>query len=146
MKHIATALVAFGIMSAALSSARAADTTCTTNIIGGTINGNLVVPAGAQCSLNGTTVTGNVTVGKGAQLLVFAGTIYGNIQAHQCNFVFLTSFRTAISVGGNLQIQNCTGTGDNGYSVFGPPAPSRSMAISSAKTILPLASQRAARF
>jgi hypothetical protein len=120
MNQFTTATLAFGIMLAALPAARAAETTCTT-VMTGTVNGNLVVPAGTQCSLNGATVTGNVTVGKGAQLLIFAGTIYGNIQAHQCNSVFLTSFGTAISVGGNLQIQNCTGTGDNGYSDSGLP-------------------------
>jgi hypothetical protein len=119
MKQLATALLMFGIMVAALPAARA-DTNCSTTLTSVTINGNLVVPAGAECSLNGTTVTGNVTVGKGAQLLIFAGMIYGNIHAHQCKSVFLTSFG-AISVGGNLQIQNCTGTGDNGYSDTGLP-------------------------
>lgn len=118
MKRFAiAALATFGIALSAVPAARA-DTNCSTALTSVTINGNLVVPAGAECSLNGTTVTGNVTVGEGAQLLVLAGTMYGNIQAHQCNSVFLTSSFGAISVGGNLQIQNCTGTGDNGYSVF----------------------------
>jgi hypothetical protein len=117
MKHLATALLMFGIMVSAPTAARA-DTNCSTDLTSGTINGNLIVPAGAECSLNGTTVTGNVKVEKGAQLLVFSGTIYGNVQGHQCKSVFLTA-SGAISVGGNLQIQNCTGTGDNGYSNSG---------------------------
>jgi hypothetical protein len=40
---------------------------CVSNIGGpATINGNLVVPAGASCMLTNVTVTGNVQVGKGA--------------------------------------------------------------------------------
>jgi hypothetical protein len=85
-RFVIAALATFGIALASGPAARA-DTNCSTTLTSVTINGNLVVPAGAECSLNGTTVTGNVTVGKGAQLLVFAGTIYGNIQAHQCNSV-----------------------------------------------------------
>jgi hypothetical protein len=72
MKHFATATLVFWIMLVALPGAHAADTTCTT-VITDTVNGNLIVPAGAQCFLNGTTVSGNVTVEKGAQLLVFSG-------------------------------------------------------------------------
>jgi hypothetical protein len=64
-----TTLAALGILAGIVSVARAADTPCTTTISNGTINGDLVVPAGAACILAGTvTVTGNVEVGKGASL------------------------------------------------------------------------------
>ena len=112
MKRFAiTTLAALGILAGAVPVARAADTTCPPNPTG-KINGNLVVPAGASCSLANVTVTGNVQVGKGASLTVVpitgqTVTIGGNVQAAQCNFVLLIA--GAISVGGNVQIQNCTG-------------------------------------
>ncbi len=107
-----TTLVALGILVGTLPLARAADTSCISTI-GGTINGNLVVPAGANCTLNNVTVTGNVEVGKGASLSVepVLGqmvTIGGTVQAARCNAVILNS-RGVISVGGNVQIENCTG-------------------------------------
>jgi len=118
-----TPLAALGILAGAVPAAHAADTTCTTTISSATtINGNLVVPAGATCTLeNGTTVTGNVQVGKGASLtvepLTLQATIGGNVQADQCNFVQLIP-NGPISVGGNVQIRNCTGQRGSGYSVL----------------------------
>jgi hypothetical protein len=72
MKRFAiTPLAALGILAGTVPAARAADTPCTTDISSGTtINGNLVVPAGASCTLENVTVTGNVQVGKGASLTV----------------------------------------------------------------------------
>jgi hypothetical protein len=97
MKHFATALVALGIMLAALPTARAADTTCTGNITGGTVNGNLIVPPGQTCQLFDVTVTGNVVVGTGASLGVFpvtgqTVTIHGNVAADRCNFAGVQTF------------------------------------------------------
>jgi hypothetical protein len=110
-----TTLAAFGILVGTLPVARAADTSCTTVIAnGGTINGNLIVPVSATCTLENVTVTGNVTVGRGASLLVETGTgqavtIGGNLQATQCQRVFLitTGSTGVISVGGNVRIENC---------------------------------------
>jgi hypothetical protein len=124
MKRFAiTPFAALGILAGTVPAAHAADTTCTTTISSATtINGNLTVPAGATCTLeNGTTVTGNVQVGKGASLtvepLTLQATIGGNVQADQCNFVQLVT-NGPISVGGNVQIRNCTGQRGSGYSVF----------------------------
>jgi hypothetical protein len=119
MKHFAiTPLAALGILVGAVPAARAADTTCTTTISSGTINGNLTVPAGATCGLTNVMVTGNVQVGKGASLTVapMSGqtvTIGGNVQAAQCQTVGFSNLGGAISVGGNVQIQYCTG--ESGY-------------------------------
>jgi hypothetical protein len=111
-----TPLAALGILAGAVPATRAADALCPPNpATGATINGNLVVPAGATCGLAGpVTVTGNVQVGKGANLNVGFSTgqtvtIGGNVQANQCGFVNLVPVLTgAISVGGNVQIRNCT--------------------------------------
>jgi hypothetical protein len=129
MKRFAVApLAALGIPAGAVPAAHAADTTCTTTISSGTtINGNLTVPAGATCRLANVTVTGNVQVGKGASLTVAPATgqtvtIGGNVQADKCQLVELVSTPPfgfgPISVGGNVQIRNCTGaSGYNGTTV-----------------------------
>jgi hypothetical protein len=117
MKRFAiTPLAALGILAGTVPAARAADATCPPTP-SGTINGNLVVPAGTSCSLTNVTVTGNVKVGKGASLnvLSFAGqtvTIGGNVQAAQCQQVSLHANPGGVlSVGGNVQIRNYTGGG-----------------------------------
>jgi hypothetical protein len=136
MRHFATALLAFGIMVAAVPPARAAETTCPPNpAAGSTVDGNLVVPSGATCTLAGVTVTGNlrvqtnaevvlqaaltqvstiegnVHVGTGGSLLAANSTIDGNIDADQC---FTVSIET-VTVDGNVHIQNCTGGGSVAY-------------------------------
>jgi hypothetical protein len=123
MKHFETAMLAFGLMLVALPVARAANMTCPPiPSPGSTVNGNLIVPADASCNLTTTlTVTDNVVVGTGASLGVFpvdgqTVTIDGNITAHQCNSVAIQTFGDGVlSVGGNVNIQNCTGP-VNGYS------------------------------
>jgi hypothetical protein len=123
MKHFATTMLTFGIMLAALPTARAADTTCPPSPPpGSTINGNLIVPANASCELDDGTVTGNVVVGTGASLSGFPVTgqtvrIVGNITADHCNFAGFQTFGDGtLSVGGNVNIQNCTSTGTpSGY-------------------------------
>ena len=123
MKHFETAILAFGLMLVALPVVRAADTTCPPNPSpGSTVNGNLIVPANASCTVTSTlTVTNNVVVGTGASLGVFpvdgqTVTIDGNIIADQCNSVAIQTFGDGVfSVGGNVNIQNCTGP-VNGYS------------------------------
>ena len=68
---------------------------------------------------------GNVRVGTGAALSVMGSsdltiTIDGNVVADQCNFVrFENIMRGAISVEGNVNIQNCT-NGSGAGSYFGP--------------------------
>jgi hypothetical protein len=102
------ALATFGIVLAAVPAARARDVSCSTTTTGGTVEGNLVVPTGANCTLNSVTVWGNVLVGASAQLNVETGSeIGGNIRAEECLSVQLLG--GSISVGGNIKIENCTG-------------------------------------
>jgi hypothetical protein len=112
-RFAAAALAAIG-MGLATVPASAADTTCTTTLSNGTINGNLVVPNNASCTLTNETVTGSVTVGTGASLRVDGSTIGGNIRASHCNFVQLINTSGAVNVGGNVAIEFCTGK-RNGY-------------------------------
>jgi hypothetical protein len=125
MKSFAGAIIAvLAFLLAAVPVANAQNTQCTGTISdGSTINGSLVVPADATCSLLNVTVEGNVQVGTGATLSVspLTGqtvTIDGNIVANGCKSVvlgFVEGTPGVISVEGNVNIQNCTdGVGYNG--------------------------------
>jgi len=93
------------VVSTAISRA---DTSCT-NTLSGTIEGNVVVPSGASCTLSDVTVTGGVQVLQNASLTVDATqqpvTINGNVLATNCAFALLEG---GVSVGGNVQIQGCS--------------------------------------
>ena len=97
MKHFAMALLAFGIMLAGVSAARA-DTTCPPNPPpSSTVNGNLVVPRGTVCQLFGVTVTGNVQVQTNAHLNLSdtnatpGSTIDGNVRVETGAFLTYSS-------------------------------------------------------
>ena len=109
MKSLIHTAVIVGIMLAA-TSARA-DTLCTSGLFNVVIDGNLVVPDGANCTFVAeVTVTGNVLVGSGATFLVQGGpaTISGNVLADHCAVVEIVSLNHPVSVGGNIEIQHCT--------------------------------------
>lgn len=120
------ALFAFAIVVAVATaffggtrSARA-DITCNSTVGGGStvtnVKGNVIVPAGASCTLNFVNVTGNVTAGPRSTLLITAysepSTIGGNVQAEQCASALLEG---NVTVAGNVQIQSCIGAGPNGF-------------------------------
>lgn len=116
-------LAATAAIFAAAPSAFAADATCSGTLGSNTypatvtnINGNVVVPNGASCTLYFVNVSGNVQVGRGSTLLVDGynepSTIAGNVQANGCAAALLEG---TILVGGNLQIEFCTGSGPNGF-------------------------------
>lgn len=135
MKHLATALLALGIILAALPAAPAADTACPPNPSpGSTVNGNLVVSTDLPCTLAGVTVIGNVQVQTNAELHVIpngtqGSTINGNVQVGTGASLLVISLdghgtstidgniaaeecsrvqMEPITVGGNVSIQNCT--------------------------------------
>jgi len=79
-------------------SARASATICDGSLFG-TVSGNVVVPAGAGCTMSAT-VSGNVTLEQGAGLLATDTTIDGNVvgkDAGQISFDFVT-------VGGSVKM------------------------------------------
>jgi hypothetical protein len=121
MKILAMIPLALGIVLAAVPAARAEDTSCT-GPLSGAINGNVVVPEGATCSLHDATVTGNVLVGKGARLLMIAGpvTIAGDLLGIQCDAVEIhpEELSSTVSIGGSVGLLFCTGqTGLIGYRI-----------------------------
>src|SRR5438067_480448 len=100
-------LAVVGVLAATASASAAGDTACTGALGAVTVDGNLIVPAGAVCLLTGTHVTGNVTAEQGspsAVLRIRGATIDGNVQVQQgANSVI--GFSTV--VGGNYQCEQC---------------------------------------
>jgi len=74
----------------------------------GTIDGNVLVPHGASCTLSDATVAGNVHVLQNASLTVDATqqptTIDGNVHADHCAFALLEG---GVTVTGNVRIGQC---------------------------------------
>jgi hypothetical protein len=100
--------------------ARAGDTSCSGLIGGGrtvtNIDGNVTVPDGTSCTLSFVNIAGNVRVGRDATLIVSAFTepssIGGDVEAKNCKEVGL---RGNVTVGGDLNINSCNGTGFSGF-------------------------------
>jgi feruloyl esterase len=80
------------------------------------INGNVTVPDGKSCTLSFVDIRGDVRVERDATLIVSAYTepseIGGDIDAKHCKSVLLQG---NVTVGGDLNINSCTGTGSNGF-------------------------------
>ena len=102
-------------------TAWAANVTCTGVMSGGAsgplkINGNVTVPRDAHCTLSFVNVTGNVEADKGSTLLITGytepSTIGGNVHANNC---YSASLEGSVTVGGNVEIQQCNGNGPNGF-------------------------------
>src|ERR1044071_5044375 len=118
-KSVISGLVVAGVfLLAAANGLAAPDLTCSSAVAGGTFQ-NVVVPAGASCTLDAVTILGKVDVQKGAFLTVqaFSGdiTIGGHIKGDNCVSIFLTadfgSHFHRLVVGGNLIINKCSGQG-----------------------------------
>ncbi len=97
--------------------ALAEDTQCRGTIGNVLIDGNLIVPDGASCSLDGTTVRGDVTVKSRANLMVNGANISGSIQSEGANKIDINSnTRTGNNVllrrGVEVSIDGATITGD----------------------------------
>jgi feruloyl esterase len=115
------------VMAAAMTlfvgapTAWAANVTCTGVMSGDAsgplnIEGNVTVPQGANCTLSFVNVTGNVQADKGSTLLIDGytepSTIGGNVHANNCYSALLQG---SVTVGGNVEIQQCNGNGPNGF-------------------------------
>ena len=115
MKTITLALTLAAAALLGGASTVRADTNCTGTLTG-TVKGNVTVPKDASCTIEIATVTVNVKVSQGASLMIAAygepSTIGGNVEADHCKFVLLGG---NVTVGGNLQIHQCTGTANNGF-------------------------------
>jgi hypothetical protein len=115
MKAIMLALALAAVVLLGGTSTVRADTNCTGTLTG-MINGNVTVPKDGSCTIEIATVTGNVKVSQGASLIIQAYTepssIGGNVEASHCKSALLEG---NVTVGGNLQIHQCTGKSDSGF-------------------------------
>jgi hypothetical protein len=116
LKHFPAAMLVLGMILAAVPAARA-DTTCLNqSLSGSTVNGNLIVPPGATCTLIGVTVTGNVQVQLNATLNISSGpggapetTIGGNLLVGTgATLDAFSSLPLATTVNGNVSADHCT--------------------------------------
>ena len=82
---LVSALLAVAALTAGSASAGkpSPTLTCTGVVNGGPAWGNVVVPNGAECTLNGVTVLGSVSVGVDSELYVSGGSIHGNLSAFE---------------------------------------------------------------
>lgn len=123
MKHFATALLGFGIMLAALPTARAADTTCPPNPSpNSAVHGNLIVPTGQGCTLLSVTVTGNVQVQPSSLLEMSASKVEGNVTLGSGTEFLIPEFGGAdqtVRIGGNLTVDHCA-NGTLGSGIISP--------------------------
>lgn len=120
MKNRLVALAAtLALAGSALSTApaNAGDRTCRGTLGAITVSGNLVVPAGATCTLKGTKVKGNVEVKRNGYLLANNIRVDGNVQAENHKRLVVHNYSR---VDGNIQakqgggglIRNVTVDGD----------------------------------
>jgi hypothetical protein len=89
--------------------ARAAQKTVCTKTLGGAIDGNVVVPAGAECTLDGAQVSGNVKVKRGGTLTATATSVNGSLKATRAAAVSLsenTGIGQSLRISGNFIVQD----------------------------------------
>lgn len=70
-------------------------TRCTSPVADTTIEGDVVVPRGATCSIENTTVNGNVRIAGDADLFATNSTVNGNVEAQRN--AYLDVFETEVS-------------------------------------------------
>lgn len=94
-----------GDLQAAQVSASADDVVCTGAIGAASIDGNVIVPDGARCTLTRTQIDGNVIVGTNAILIARGVAVGGNVQAEGHRGVLVRDDRGARAfVGGSVQL------------------------------------------
>ena len=120
---ITRVLVVLAILLSAATQCFASEsghTNCSGLVGGGatvtSISGDVTVPDGQICTLSFVNIKGNVKVGRDATLIISAytepSTLGGNVEANNCNSVLLQG---SVTVRGNLNINSCNGTGQNGF-------------------------------
>jgi hypothetical protein len=112
---LACLLVALAVLAGGAANAQAAERQCVGLIGPETIEGNVVVPAGAVCDLLGTRVLGNVFVREEASLLANGADVRGNVEGDLEAFVDLVES----AVGGTLALRESVGTLVAGSSIDG---------------------------
>lgn len=90
----------FALTAVGIPMAHAAGADCTTDLGDQTVTGDLVVPAGADCTLGGATVEGSVIVEAGGWLDATSATITGDVLATDPYGVLIDG----TTVGGDISV------------------------------------------
>ena len=110
MNRVLAGLTALPLMIACVAlgaaPAHADDTTCHGTIGAVSLDGNVIVPEGALCTLIGTRVDGNVHVQSGAALKAKGVRVGGSVQAEDHERVVVKALNGHRSqVGGSIQLK-----------------------------------------
>jgi hypothetical protein len=105
-------------------AAGAGNVTCD-GVVSGPISGNVVVPKGAECSLELADVGGNVTAQIDAKVTILGSTVGGNYSCNNCEQAHLETS----TINGNVQID-----GENEYSVISNSTIGGNLQIKSSRT------------
>jgi hypothetical protein len=97
------------LLVAAAAAARAEGAICRGALRDAFIDGGLIVPDGAACTLRHVTVRGNLLAGRGSVLRIADDVaILGNVAVDRCAYVSFEPSPTAgITIGGNVDIEHC---------------------------------------
>ena len=101
-------LVCSGVVLVFAPAAAAGNVTCQ-GTLSGPVSGNVIVPKGAECSLEAAEVSGNVIAQIDATVSVLGSTVGGNYTCNNCEQAHLESS----TINGNYQI-----SGEEQYSVI----------------------------
>lgn len=110
MKRTLAALASLPLAASLLLAAAPAhaddDVTCRGTIGARSIDGDVVVPKGAKCTLKGTRIDGDIKVGRNATLVARGVKVDGNIQAKRHKKVTVATLNGKRStVDGNIQLE-----------------------------------------
>ncbi|MDO5534303.1 MAG: S-layer homology domain-containing protein [Propionibacteriaceae bacterium] len=95
-------VLALAPLAIAPATAHADDLTCRGTIANRSWDGDVVVPAGASCTLNNVRVDGNVKSYGRSQVTINAGSVKGNVQAEGSRTVTVNG----TTVDGSVQVEN----------------------------------------
>ena len=115
VKTLAAGALALSVVALGPSPAFANDLTCTGTISNRSVDGSVIVPNGASCTLNNVYVDGDVKSYSRSNVTINSGTVKGNVQAERSNAVVVNGTR----VDGSVQSKYHTSTRVTGATVDG---------------------------
>ncbi|HVH75734.1 MAG TPA: hypothetical protein VM755_12545 [Stellaceae bacterium] len=104
------AVVPAALLLAAAAPASAEAALCRGELVDAIIDGSLIVPAGAACTLRHVTVRRDLFAGRGSILRIADDVlVVGNLAGDRCAYLSFepASAVTSVAIGGNVEIERC---------------------------------------